>query len=121
VLQGAEGLRSATFARGFALQQPVLLVTEQAAVVFSAGGLEAVLFLPLAATGAWCLGCWCWGAEVGVLLVAWQAVSCGMWVVAGWWCVPSGNAAVDLLQVLCSDLWAPGCNYVFFCSKSSGL
>ncbi|KAL4436856.1 hypothetical protein ABPG75_003995 [Micractinium tetrahymenae] len=48
VLQGAEGLRSAHFARGFALRQPVLLVAEHAAVLFSAGGLEAVLVVPLA-------------------------------------------------------------------------
>jgi hypothetical protein len=51
VLQGAGGLRGAHFAGGFALQQPVLLVTETAAVLFSAGGLEAVLVLPLGATG----------------------------------------------------------------------
>ena len=36
---------------GFALQQPVLLVTEQAAVLFSGGGLEAVVVLSLAQTG----------------------------------------------------------------------
>lgn len=52
VLQGAEGLRAAHFAAGFALQQPVLLVAEAAAVLFSNGGLEAVLVLPLAGTGA---------------------------------------------------------------------
>ncbi len=52
VLQGAEGLRGAHFARGFALRLPLLLVTQRAAVLFSAGGLEAVLVLPLALTGA---------------------------------------------------------------------
>lgn len=53
VLQGAEGLRGAACARGFALQQPVLLLAEGAAVLFSGGGLEAVLVLPLASTGGW--------------------------------------------------------------------
>ncbi len=51
VLQGAEGLRAAHFAAGFALQQPVLLVTDAAVVLFASGGLEAVLVLPLAHTG----------------------------------------------------------------------
>lgn len=51
VLQGAQGLRSAHFARGFALRLPLLLVTEHAAVLFSAGGLEAVLVLPLVLSG----------------------------------------------------------------------
>jgi hypothetical protein len=85
VLQGAEGLRGAHFARGFALQQPVLLVTEAAAVLFSAGGLEAVLVLPLGATGgpvsqhgsaaeAACLAA-CLAACAGT--VVWQAL---MWL-----------------------------------------
>lgn len=51
ILQGAEGLRTAHFAAGFALQQPVLLVAEAAVVLFASGGLEAVLVLPLAHTG----------------------------------------------------------------------
>lgn len=54
VLQGADSLRSAHFARGFALQRPVLLVTDAAVVLFAAGGLEAVLVLPLLATGESC-------------------------------------------------------------------
>lgn len=51
ILQGAEGLRTAHFAAGFALQQPVLLVADAAVVLFASGGLEAVLVLPLAHTG----------------------------------------------------------------------
>lgn len=51
ILQGAEGLRAAHIAAGFALQQPVLLVTDAAVVLFSSGGLEAVLVLPLTHTG----------------------------------------------------------------------
>jgi hypothetical protein len=52
VLQGAEGLRGTRFAHSFTLDRPVLLVTEAAVVLFSAGGLEAVVVLPLNATGA---------------------------------------------------------------------
>lgn len=64
VLQGAEGLRVAHFAAGFALQQPVLLVTDAAVVLFASGGLEAVLVLPLAHTGEAgllqpCIRRWC--------------------------------------------------------------
>lgn len=79
ILQGAEGLRSAHFARGFALQQPMLLVSEAAAVLFSSGGLEAVLVLPLAATGGlhlgWggaCLMCkrWCLATCTVILTIA---------------------------------------------------
>lgn len=51
VLQGVQGLHAARFAAGFALDRPVLLVTAAAAVLFSCGGLEAVLVLPLGATG----------------------------------------------------------------------
>ena len=61
VLQGAKGLHSPHFDRGFALQQPVLLISTQAAVLFSRGGLEAVLVLPLAATGKPCCQWCCWG------------------------------------------------------------
>lgn len=51
VLQGAGGLRGGGFEHGFALHLPLLLVTEAAAVLFAGGGLDAVLVLPLAATG----------------------------------------------------------------------
>lgn len=51
VLQGAEGLRPAHPAAGFALDRPLLLVATRAAVLFAGGGLEAVLVLPLDATG----------------------------------------------------------------------
>lgn len=54
VLQGAEGLRGTRCAAGHALQQPVLLVTQRAAVLFSAGGLAPVLVLLLAETGESC-------------------------------------------------------------------
>jgi hypothetical protein len=51
VLQGAEGLRPAHSAAGFALDRPLLLVATRVAVLFAVGGLEAVLVLPLDATG----------------------------------------------------------------------
>lgn len=52
VLHGVAGLQGADYARGSPLLQPVLLVASGTAVLFARGGLEAVLVLPLAATGA---------------------------------------------------------------------